>query len=113
MAGMHFESGFRALARGGDEALKLAVAGEAALGGRRAIGAGMELDGVGPHLPRGLDLLEIGIDEERDLDAATLKRGDEGRERSGLARDVEPAFGRDFLPPLRHETTGVRARLER
>ena len=58
---MHFESGFRSGARGGDEALKLAVAGGTALGGGRAIGAGMELDGVGSRRFR-----EASICQDRD-----------------------------------------------
>src|SRR5262245_26439483 len=113
VTGMHFESGFRSCARGGDKPRKLAVARETALGSGGAISAGMKLDGISPNFPRSFDLLEIGIDEKRDLDATAPERGDERRERSGLARDVEPAFGRDLLPPLGHETTSVRGRRER
>src|SRR4029453_17273476 len=113
MAGMHFESGFRSCARCDDEPVKLAVAREAALGSGGTIRSGMKLDGVGPNFPRSFDLLEIGIDEKRDLDAAASQCGDGRRERSGLPRDVEPPFGRDLLPPLGHETTRMRTRRQR
>src|SRR5262245_62595225 len=87
VTGMHFESGFRSCARGGDKPRKLTVARETALGSGGAISAGMKLDGISPNFPRSFDLLEIGIDEKRDLDATAPERGDERRERSGLARD--------------------------
>lgn len=73
----------------------------------------MELDGIGPNRSRGFDLRKLGVDEERDLDAGAPQRGDEGRERRDLARDIETAFGREFLPPLWHEAAGMGTRGKR
>ena len=73
----------------------------------------MDFDHRRADLGGGLDLLWIGGDEQRHADARRLQLGDDRHEVIVLAHHVEPAFGRHFLPPLRHDAGGVRARLER
>src|SRR5262249_14486721 len=82
-------------------------------GGGQAVGAGMKLDRIGPDLGRGFDLLRIGVDEERDLDAGAAEFGNEGCERVDLACNVEPTFGGDLLSALRYEAGSMRFHLTR
>ena len=73
----------------------------------------MQLDGIGADLAGGFDLLKLGVDEQRDLDAGAPELGDERGQRGDLARDIEAAFGGDLLPPLRHQARRMRARIKR
>ena len=71
VAGMHLEAGSCRCPGAVDEAPKLAPKHRIiACERRRTLFARVELDGIGPNLPRGFDLLKLGVDEERDLNAA-------------------------------------------
>ena len=60
-----------------------------------------------------LDLRRVGGYEQRHPDAGIVQPRDEGRERVVLADHVEPAFGREFFPALRHQTDRMRSGRER
>ena len=78
-----------------------------------APGAGVDLDHRRADFRRGLDLLRIRGDEQRDADAGGLQFGDDRHEMIVLAHHVEAALGGHLLAPLRHDAGRVRPRLER
>ena len=112
--GMHLQAQARGASRAMGQPFQLMMERET-LGSRRrcTIGTGMELDGIGADIARGLDLLRFGIDEQRYMNAGAPEFGDERRKRADLARDIEAALGGDLLGALEDETTGMRLRLER
>ena len=67
------------------------------LSGHLGIAAGVQLDDRRAERQRRLDLLRIGLDEERDADLGVAQLGDHRREMRALAGRVEPAFGRPLL----------------
>ena len=50
---------------------------------------------------------ELRLDEERHANAGALELADDPVQMSLLADDVEAAFGRALLAPLRHEAAGI------
>ena len=81
--------------------------------GEIAITPRMQLDDVGADGCRCLDGLEVGLDEQRDANTGALQFCDERLQRFDAAPDIEPAFRRALLAPLRHKATGVRHMAQR
>ena len=80
---------------------------------RLAPRAGVNFDHRRAGLGGGLDLLLIGCDEQRHADAGGLQFGDDRHEMIVLTHDIESAFGRHLLPPLRDNAGSMRARFQR
>ena len=72
-----------------------------------AIGAGVQLDDVGADALRSLHGGRIGLDEQRYADAGLFEGIDHPSQPRAAAGNVETAFGRALLAPLRHQATGV------
>src|SRR5262245_32462860 len=65
-------------------------------------------DLISAELRRRLDLLDVGIDEEADEYAGVVQSLDALADRLLVRRDVESAFGGDFLGALWHQRHDVR-----
>src|SRR5512143_2226648 len=104
--GVHHEAELAAEPRGVRHLAErgLAGAGVAGLGP----GGGVDLDRPGVELVGLLDLLELGVHEEAHVDPRVLQRLDGGADLHAVEHDVEPALGRDLLPPLGDERDLVR-----
>jgi len=83
-------------------------------GGKRiAPCSGMNLDHRRAHRGGSLDLLGLGGDEQRDTDTRFGELTDNPTQAVPLTGCIEPAFGCPLLPPLRHDTGGMRTNLAR
>ncbi len=101
-AGLHDHSARRVHTP--DLGLHLGVAGEpAAVMEEHRVGPGVNLARVESARRRGLDLDPIGVDEGTGANPRPAKLAHHLGEVRPSAGDVEPAFGRDLLPALRHQ----------
>jgi hypothetical protein len=73
----------------------------------------MKLDLSGAELLRHVDLSRIGHDEQTDPQPAGDERSNPRTKGLAPGNDVEPAFGRPLLSPLRNERATVGADPER
>ena len=67
------------------------------------IGAGVNLADIGADARRGLDLPQLGVDEDAHADSRAREPLDRLAELRFLRRHVETAFGRDLVAPFGHE----------
>ena len=107
VAGVQFDSGARGCGGGGLEQIELAVALTARRGQR--VTTGVKLDRRRAQFCGGFDLLEIGIDEQRDMDArvATASPGRPSPTSRFLAGDVQAPFGCQFKAEVLGDKRGL------
>jgi len=105
MSGVERQSGRTRGRTGGgqfDEFVLLLIAGNF------GVLSGVEFDGRGARLDRGIDLRLFRIDEQTDDDACLTQSMDHGGNIRQMATHVETAFGGDLLTFLRNERYLVR-----
>ncbi len=77
-----------------------------------AIAPGVEFDDRRPEGAGDVELARVGLDEQRDADAAAAERRDHRRKALATGDHVEAALRRALLALLRNDAGGVRANLE-
>ena len=106
MAGVDAQAEIVGMRGGAGVARQFPAAGGS--GGGVGVVAGVEFDGAGVGATGGVDLWQIGIDEDADLNFGRGQPGDDGLEPARVGHGVKAALGGDFLAVLGHEADFIR-----
>jgi len=113
VAGMHFQTHLMAFPRRLLQPPKLrGRLLSIAIIKRIAVGARMKLHDLSPHGLGYRKLHPVRIDEQRHTDVSTHQLAHIGCQLIVLRSRIKTAFGGEFLPAFRYQTTGVRFMLE-
>jgi hypothetical protein len=68
----------------------------------------MQLYEIRRHFMRGLDLIEVGFNEDADRDTAIMQECDNFLDLFALSRHVQSTLSREFLPFFRDKSNQIR-----